>query len=87
MNDVRDNDTMKPQWEFFSRTDTILSMRAFSQDGHKMFLPRDYPLVVVAQKFDVHNTNIRFVKFSRGNYQPLNTVPREKHITVFTVQH
>ena len=56
-------------------------------DGHKIFLPRDYLLVVVAQKFDVRKTNIRFVKFSRGNYQPLNTVPREKLSTVFTVQH
>ena len=63
MNDVRDNDTTKVicfllNWKFVSRTDTILSLWAFSPVGHKMFLSRDYPLVVVAQKFDVRKTNI-----------------------------
>ena len=57
-----------------------------------MFLSRDYPLVVVAQKFDDCSENkyllqtVYIVKFSGGNYQPLNMVPRENHSTVFTVQ-
>ena len=96
----------------FSRTTTIhpgifagraLSMRTFSADGHysnnRVFLSRNYRLIVAPRKFDVLKTNIcprneasranmlvlRTSNFQGATIRPI--VPRHKHYIVFIVQH
>ena len=81
----------------------LLSIRAFSVDGHylnnRVFLSRNYRLIVAPRKFDVLKTNIcPRSEASRANMQALRTlnfqgatirpiVPRHKHSIVFIVHH
>ena len=98
--------------ETFSRTTTIypgifgeraLSIRVFSADGHylsnRVFLARNYRLIVAPRKFDVLKTNIcPRSEASRANMPVLRTsnfqgatispiVPRHEHSIVFIVHH
>ena len=98
--------------EKFSRTGTIHlgifrgrapSIRAFSAYGHylnnRVFLLRNYRLILAPRKFDVLKTNIyprseasraNMLVFRTSNFQgptirPI--VPRHKHSIVFIVHH
>ena len=81
----------------------VLSIRVFSLDGHylnnRVFLSRNYRLIVAPRKFDVLKTNIcPRSEASRANMLVLRTsnfqgatirliVPRHKHSIVFIVHH
>ena len=81
----------------------LLSIRVFSADGHylnnRVFLSRNYRLIVAPRKFDVLKTNIcPRSEASRANMLVLRTsnfqgatirpiVPRHKHSIVFIVHH
>ena len=81
----------------------LLSIRVFSADGHylnnRVFLSRNYRLIVAPRKFDVLKTNIcPRSEASRANMLVLRTsnfqgatirpiVPRQKHSIVFIVHH
>ena len=81
----------------------VLSIRVFSVDGHylinRVFLSRNYWLIVAPRKFDVFKTNIcPRSEASRANMLVLRTsnfqgatirpiVPRHKHSIVFIVHH
>ena len=81
----------------------LLSIRVFSVDGHylnnRVFLSRNYRLIVAPRKFDVLKTNIcPRSEASRANMLVLRTsnfqgatirpiVPRHKHSIVFIVHH
>ena len=90
----------KEQKNFHGR---VLSIRAFSSDGHylnnRVFLSRNYRLIVAPRKFDVLKTNIcPRSEASRANMLVLRTsnfqgatirpiVPRQKHSIVFIAHH
>ena len=79
------------------------SIGVFSSDGHylnnRVFLSRNYRLIVAPRKFDVSKTNIcPRSEASRANMLVLRTsnfqgatirpiVPRHKHSIVFIVHH
>ena len=81
----------------------LLSIPVFSADGHylnnKVFLSRNYRLIVAPRKFDVLKTNIcpkseasranmlvlRASNFQGATIRPI--VPRHKHPIVFIVHH
>ena len=81
----------------------LLSIQVFSADGHylnnRVFLSRNYRLIVAPRKFDVLKTNIcPRSEASRANMLVLRTsnfqgatirpiVPRQKHSIVFIVHH
>ena len=81
----------------------LLSIRVFSADGdylnNRVFLSRNYRLIVAPRKFDVLKTNIcPRSEASRANMLVLRTsnfqgatirpiVPRHKHSIVFIVHH
>ena len=60
--------------------------------NNRMFMSRNYRLIVAPRKFDVLKSSIfardasfKNIKFPWGNYQPI--VPRHKHSIVFIVHH
>ena len=81
----------------------VLSIRVFSSDGHylnsRVFLLRNYRLIVAPRKFHVLKTNIcpgseasrenvlvlRASNFQGGTIRRI--VPRHKHFIVFIVNH
>ena len=81
----------------------LLSIRVFSADGHylnnRVFLSRNYRLIVAPRIFDVLKTNVcPRSEASRANMLVLRTsnfqgaiirpiVPRHKHSIVFIVHH
>ena len=81
----------------------LLSIRVFSADGHylniRVFLSRNYRLIVAPRKFDVLKTNIcPRSEASRANMLVLRTsnfqgatirpiVPRHEHSIVFIFHH
>ena len=82
----------KPNLKFENFHSRVLSIRAFSVNRHywnnRVFLSRNYRLIVAPRKFDVLKTNmlvLRTSNFQEATIRPI--VPRNKHSIVFIVHH